>query len=65
MDPILLWPDPPPPDLVRVLDLAGLPWTAVASETDARDLTYPAAVVAADDQPEAGFAWPGPCGGAT
>jgi hypothetical protein len=56
MDPILLWPDPPPPDLIRVLDLAGLPWTAVASESDARDLTYPAAVVAADEQPEAGFA---------
>jgi DNA-binding response OmpR family regulator len=55
MDPILLWPDPAPPDLVRVLDLAGLPWTAVAEPGDAADLTYPIAVVSLEEEPDRGF----------
>jgi DNA-binding response OmpR family regulator len=55
MDPILLWPDPPPPDLVRVLDLAGLPWVAVADEAAAAGLTYPVAVVSLEDDVEGGF----------
>jgi DNA-binding response OmpR family regulator len=56
MDPLLLWPDPPPNDLVRVLDLAGLPWVAVAGESGTRDLSYSAAVIAADEDPDGGFA---------
>ncbi len=56
MQPLLLWPAPPPPDLVRVLDLAGLPWTAVADEAAAREGVWSGAIVAADEQPEGGFA---------
>ncbi len=55
MDPILIWPDPPPPDLVRVLDLAGLPWVAVPDESAAATLTYPVAVVSLEDDVELGF----------
>ncbi len=56
MQPLLIWPDPPPVDLVRVLDMAGLPWTAVADESAARDNVWSGAIVAADDQPDGGFA---------
>lgn len=56
MEPILIWPDPPPPDLVRVLDMAGLPWRAVRDETEARASTWPAAIVSAEEDPERGFA---------
>ncbi len=34
MDPILVYPDPAPPELARALDLGGWSWTAVA-DTDA------------------------------
>lgn len=56
MQPLLLWPDPAPPDLVRVLDLAGLPWQAVANESAARDGVWSGAIIAADESPEGGFA---------
>jgi DNA-binding response OmpR family regulator len=56
VQPLLIWPAPPPPDLARVLDLAGLPWTAVADENGAREGVWSGAIVAADEQPEGGFA---------
>ena len=58
VEPILIWPDPPPPDLVRVLDLAGL-------RVDRRSPTRRrrrerrrgrGAIVAADERPDGGFA---------
>lgn len=52
MHPLLVWPDPPPHDLVRVLDLSGLPWTAVADESAAKDGLWSGAVVAADGSAE-------------
>jgi len=55
VQPLLIWPAPPPPDLIRVLDLAGLPWNACATESDARAGVWSGAVVAADDDAEAGF----------
>jgi DNA-binding response OmpR family regulator len=55
MQPLLIWPDPPPPDLVRVLDMAGLDWTAVADENAARSGVWAGAIVAADEQGAAGF----------
>lgn len=36
MDPILVYPNPAPPELVRVLDLGGWKWTAVADTDSAR-----------------------------
>ena len=31
MSPLLLYPDPPPPELAQSLDLAGFSWKAVAN----------------------------------
>ena len=31
MAPILLFPDPPPPELIQSLDMAGYAWKAVAN----------------------------------
>jgi DNA-binding response OmpR family regulator len=56
VQPLLVWPDPPPPDLVRVLDLAGLSWQGMTDEATARDGLFSAAVVSVEDHPEAGFA---------
>jgi DNA-binding response OmpR family regulator len=56
VQPLLIWPDPPPPDIVRVLDLAGLPWQAVKDESTAREGVWSGAIVAADEQPDGGFA---------
>lgn len=56
MQPLLLWPDPAPPDLVRVLDLAGLPWQAITDESTARDGVWSGAIISVDESPESGFA---------
>ncbi len=56
MNPLLLWPDPPSPDVVRVLDLAGVPWSAAGDEAAARAGSWSGAVVVADDDPDAAFA---------
>jgi len=56
VQPLLIWPDPPPADLVRVLDLAGLPWEAVTDETAAKEGVWSGAIVAADESPDGGFA---------
>ncbi|MDQ3385063.1 MAG: response regulator transcription factor [Actinomycetota bacterium] len=60
MGPLLLFPDPPPPELAQALDLGGNPWkgvpdadAAVASEPDGG---WSGAIVCADEQPEAAFA---------
>lgn len=56
MHPLLIWPDPAPPDVVRVLDLAGLPWQAVGDEATARQGMWSGAIVAADESAERAFA---------
>jgi DNA-binding response OmpR family regulator len=45
MEPLLVFPDPPPPLLAQTLDLAGHPWKAVSN-----------AAVAAQDEPTEGWA---------
>jgi DNA-binding response OmpR family regulator len=55
MEPLLLYPDPPPPDVVRALDMAGYAWTAVSSETDAAAGSWGGAIIAAEDEGDAGF----------
>ena len=52
---MLVWPDPAPHDLVRVLDLAGIAWQAVGTENEARAGLWSAAIVSIDEQPEAGL----------
>jgi DNA-binding response OmpR family regulator len=53
MEPILVHPDPPPPELVQVLDLAGYRWKAASDEREAArlepDAGWAAVVVVAAD----------------
>ena len=60
MEPLLLFPDPPPPELPQVLDLAGYPWKSVTDEAGANrhepDDGWSGAIVCADADPEGAFA---------
>ena len=58
-DPLLVFPDPPPPLLAQTLDLAGHPWKAVqnvsiATQSEPAD-GWGGAVVCADEDPEGAF----------
>ena len=59
MEPLLLHPDPPPPELAQALDLAGYPWKSAATAEDAARLEpvdgWSGAVIASDRDPEAAF----------
>jgi len=60
MEPLLLYPDPPPPELAQALDLAGYPWKPVADEQSV-DRQEPAdgwsgAIICADTNPDGAFA---------
>jgi DNA-binding response OmpR family regulator len=60
MEPLLVYPDPVPPELAQSLDLGGYPWKAVAGEgalaaAEPEDGWSGAIVVSADD-PEGAFA---------
>jgi DNA-binding response OmpR family regulator len=60
LEPILLYPDPPPPEVVQALDLSGYPWKAVASAEHAAEMEpedgWAGAVVSADADLEGTFA---------
>lgn len=60
MEPLLLYPDPPPPELAQTLDLAGYQWKAASSpEAAARlepDDGWGGAIICADRDPDGGFA---------
>lgn len=60
MEPLLLFPDPPPPSIAQALDLGGYPWKAAGTaEAAARlepDDGWAGAVVCADEDPEGAFA---------
>ncbi|MFL6207021.1 MAG: winged helix-turn-helix domain-containing protein [Acidimicrobiales bacterium] len=60
MEPLLVYPDPVPPELAQALDLGGYPWKAVPGEA-ALDAAEPedgwsGAIVVAADAPEDAFA---------
>jgi DNA-binding response OmpR family regulator len=59
MEPLLLYPDPPPPELAQALDLAGYPWKSIADETAAAraepDEGWAGAIVCVDQDPDGGF----------
>jgi two-component system, OmpR family, alkaline phosphatase synthesis response regulator PhoP len=59
VEPLLLHPDPPPPELAQALDLAGYPWKSAATAEEAARLEpvdgWSGAVVLADRDPEAAF----------
>jgi DNA-binding response OmpR family regulator len=60
MEPLLVFPDPVPPDVAQALDLGGYPWKAVTSPEAAARLEpedgWAGAVVSADADPEGAFA---------
>ncbi|HEX4863254.1 MAG TPA: response regulator transcription factor [Acidimicrobiales bacterium] len=60
MEPLLVFPDPPPPLLAQALDLGGYPWKSVASPQVAErvepDDGWSGAIVCADVDPEGAFA---------
>jgi DNA-binding response OmpR family regulator len=57
---VAVFPDPPPPDLARTLDLAGYRWKAVGSADDAvrhePTAGWAGAVIACDTDPDAAWA---------
>src|SRR5690606_17092666 len=59
MDPLLLFPEPAPPELAQTLDLAGWAWQPVNGLDDARsrepDDGWAGAVVVADSEPDRAF----------
>src|SRR3954463_2930987 len=61
LDPLLVFPDPPPPELAQTLDLAGYPWKAASSPDTAARLEPPdgwtRAVVPPDRAPEGGWSF--------
>ncbi len=60
MELVAVFPDPPPPDLARTLDLAGYRWKAVGSADDAvrhePTAGWAGAVIACDTDPDAAWA---------
>lgn len=60
MDPLLVYPDPPPPDLARLLDLGGYAWKPVADERAAVAQTpddgWGGAIVVVGDDSDAAWA---------
>ncbi|SVB22546.1 uncharacterized protein METZ01_LOCUS175400, partial [marine metagenome] len=60
MNPLLVFPDPPPPELSQCLDLDGWVWKSVSSAEAAMaeepDGGWAGAIVVADADPEGAFA---------
>ena len=60
MEPLLIFPDPAPPEVAQALDLGGFPWKPVGGVEDASafepDDGWAGAVVCADVQPSGAFA---------
>jgi DNA-binding response OmpR family regulator len=61
MEPLLVHPDPPPPELAQTLDLAGYPWKAVSSPEAVSRLEpaegWAGGVVVVDRDPESAWAF--------
>ncbi len=59
MAPILLFPDPPPPELVQCLDMAGYAWKAVMNAVAAEEFEihdeWGGAILVADQDPDTAF----------
>jgi DNA-binding response OmpR family regulator len=60
MEPLLIYPDPPPPELAQALDLSGYPWKAAGDEVAAARAEpedgWAGAIVVAEADPEGAFA---------
>jgi DNA-binding response OmpR family regulator len=60
MEPLLIYPDPAPPELAQALDLGGYPWKSVDDELsvtrDEPDDGWAGAIICADADPDGAFA---------
>ncbi len=60
MEPLLVFPNPAPPELAQTLDLSGWAWKAVGTEADVHDQEpeqgWGGAIVVADTDPSGAFA---------
>ncbi len=57
MEPLLLYPDPPPADVVRALDLAGFSWKAISDEASATAGSWGGAIISAEENGDQAFAF--------
>ena len=61
LEPLLVYPDPPPPELAQTLDLGAYPWKPIARADDASrnepDAGWSGAIVVADTGAEDAFAF--------
>lgn len=57
MEPLLCWPDPPPHEVVRSLDMAGYSWATASTESAVASGSWAGAVVDASDDAEGAFAF--------
>ena len=59
MEPLLIYPDPAPPELAQALDLAGYPWKSVSDEVSAArsqpEDGWAGGIVVGDQDPEGAF----------
>jgi two-component system, OmpR family, alkaline phosphatase synthesis response regulator PhoP len=60
MEPLLLYPDPPPPELAQALDLGGWAWKSAGDQATAASLEpedgWSGAIICADADPESAYA---------
>jgi two-component system, OmpR family, alkaline phosphatase synthesis response regulator PhoP len=60
MEPLLLFPDPVPPELAQALDLGGYPWKAAADDSSVSrgepEDGWAGAIICADGDPDGAFA---------
>src|SRR5918994_7940418 len=60
MEPLLIYPDPVPPELAQALDLAGYPWKAIGDERSSRHSEpedgWAGGVIVAATEPDGAFA---------
>lgn len=57
MEPLLCWPDPPPHEVVRSLDMAGYAWATATDEASVVAGGWAGAIVDASDDAEGAFAF--------
>ncbi len=55
MEPLLCWPDPPPHDVVRSLDMAGYSWATATDEASVVAGSWAGAIVDASDDADGAF----------
>src|SRR3954447_21514905 len=55
MEPLLCWPDPPPHEVIRSLDIAGYSWATAGDEASVVGGSWAGAIVDASDDADGAF----------